>query len=57
MRAFVSSENCAARHGITVNCTVDHPSNDTSKALSLGDISPGEFQGDPDIAGLGVRFQ
>jgi len=55
MGAYVSSENCAAQYGTTVNCTVEL-SKDNTTARYLGDIGLGEFAGDPDIAGAGVRF-
>ncbi|KAK4156591.1 hypothetical protein C8A00DRAFT_12484 [Chaetomidium leptoderma] len=53
MGAYVSTANCAANYGTTVNCTVVL-SKDNSTALLLGEIAPGEFVGDPDIAGAGV---
>lgn len=55
MGAYVSSENCAAKYGTTVNCTVDL-SKDNTTARYLGDIGLGEFPGDPDIAGAGACF-
>ncbi|SPQ23339.1 8a176297-9c53-46cb-8a71-a93f7138ac22 [Thermothielavioides terrestris] len=53
MGAYVSSAHCAARHGITPNCSVVL-SPDNSTAVLLGGATFGNFQGDPDIAGIGV---
>lgn len=54
MGAYVSTENCAAHYGITPNCTVVL-SDDGLIAFVLGESTPGTFQADPDIAGIGVR--
>jgi hypothetical protein len=40
--------------GVTPNCSVVL-SKDNSTALFLGEVGPGQFPGDPDIAGIGVR--
>ncbi|KAH6651354.1 hypothetical protein F5144DRAFT_589589 [Chaetomium tenue] len=53
MGAYVSSANCAARHGLTPNCSIVL-SEDNTTAVSLGGIEMGQFPGDPDIAGAGV---
>ncbi|KXX74659.1 hypothetical protein MMYC01_209265 [Madurella mycetomatis] len=53
MGAYVSTENCVAHYGITPNCTVIR-SSDGLNALVLGESTPGTFQADPDIAGIGV---
>ncbi len=55
MGSYVSIENCAAKHGTVLNCTVGY-AEDRSHVLFLGDIEPGEFAGDPDIAGAGVSL-
>jgi hypothetical protein len=54
MGAHVSTASCAAHYKITPNCSVVL-SQDNSTALLLGQSAYGEFQGDPDIAGIGVR--
>ncbi|KAK4234416.1 hypothetical protein C8A03DRAFT_37805, partial [Achaetomium macrosporum] len=53
MGAHVSTASCAAHYHITPNCSVVL-SEDNSTALLLGQNAYGEFQGDPDIAGIGV---
>jgi len=55
MGSFISSERCASDYGTTLNCTVGY-SADRLTVLSLGNIKPGEFDGDPDIAGAGVSL-
>ncbi|GAB1315533.1 TRP C-terminal domain-containing protein [Madurella fahalii] len=53
MGAYVSTQNCAAHHGIIPNCSITL-SSDGSEVVGLGESTPGRFQGDPDIAGIGV---
>ncbi|RYP58697.1 hypothetical protein DL769_008840 [Monosporascus sp. CRB-8-3] len=52
MGAYYSVENCKKRHGVDVNCTIGY--NDTTQAFeSISIYQRGEFEGDPDIAGVG----
>ncbi|RYO93140.1 hypothetical protein DL762_001267 [Monosporascus cannonballus] len=52
MGAYYSVENCKNRHGVDVNCTIGY--NDTTQVFeSIGIYRRGEFEGDPDIAGVG----
>lgn len=54
MGAYISSSTCSAFYGITPNCTVVLSPQDQAKALFLGGNAPGDFESDPDIAGIGV---
>lgn len=50
----MSIEQCISHYNITVNCTV---SNETSNDHPImGGVLYGKFQGDADIAGVGVSF-
>lgn len=55
MGAYTSVEQCLEHYGVTINCSVVYaPDNQT--VISVGGNRPGEFNPDPDIAGIGVRF-
>lgn len=49
MVAYVSKELCQRHHNITFDCNI------TSENFIAG-IRPGKFQGNPDIAGVGVSY-
>jgi hypothetical protein len=62
MGAFVSIPECKSHYNVTLNCNVtddqgqDIMFNGTWPAnVSIGGHTKGEFPGDPDIAGVGVR--
>ena len=55
MGAYVSIEECEAK-GHVLNCTIDFSTPDNTSARALGDVLPGHFSPDPDIAGIGVRI-
>ncbi len=48
MGANVSTQGCQARFNITLNCTA-------TPGQSWGNVTRGQFEPDPDIAGIGVR--
>jgi hypothetical protein len=48
-----SSSRCRQVFSVPVNCSVIL-SEDNSTIISLGPYGPGEFPGDPDIAGIGA---
>ncbi|RYP75356.1 hypothetical protein DL771_002452 [Monosporascus sp. 5C6A] len=53
MGAYYSVENCKNRHGVDVDCTIGY--NDTTQVFeSISIYQHGEFEGDPDIAGVGI---
>ncbi|KAK3940418.1 hypothetical protein QBC46DRAFT_288338 [Diplogelasinospora grovesii] len=57
MGAYVSIPQCAAHYGVTPNCSIlpiPDDNNTTPTPLALGDVTRGNFQPDPDIAGIGV---
>lgn len=63
MGSYVSIVDCKAHYNVTLNCGVqgvNQTINGTTKILppftSIGGYSRGEVPGDPDIAGIGVRF-
>ncbi|KAK0744483.1 hypothetical protein B0T21DRAFT_447687 [Apiosordaria backusii] len=53
MGAYVSTGSCTAHYGIRPNCTYNVTANNDA-LLHLGESIKGEFEGDPDIAGIGV---
>ncbi|KAK4175076.1 hypothetical protein QBC36DRAFT_332259 [Triangularia setosa] len=53
MGAYVSTGSCIAHYGIRPNCTYN-VTHDNNVLLYLGESTKGEFEGDPDIAGIGV---
>ncbi|KAK0673133.1 hypothetical protein QBC41DRAFT_343212 [Cercophora samala] len=53
MGAYVSTGSCIAHSGIRPNCTFNITANNHA-FHHLGDSMKGEFEGDPDIAGIGV---
>ncbi|KAM5355040.1 hypothetical protein ACJ41O_001686 [Fusarium nematophilum] len=54
MGAFVSRQECQSHYNVTLNCTIDYEDNDKQIIRALGDIRKGEFEGDADIAGIGI---
>ncbi|KAF2801897.1 uncharacterized protein BDZ99DRAFT_527864 [Mytilinidion resinicola] len=54
MGAYVSKNLCQSDWGIDMNCTVS--TNKSTGHLIIGGLQYGEFQGDPDIAGVGVFY-
>ncbi|SPJ85393.1 uncharacterized protein FTOL_11174 [Fusarium torulosum] len=52
MGAYISRETYKSEYGIFINCTVGTFAN--GSLYSLGDIDKGKFQGDGDIAGIGI---
>ncbi|KIL87372.1 hypothetical protein FAVG1_09077 [Fusarium avenaceum] len=52
MGAYISRGTCKSEYGIYINCTVGKFAN--GSIYSLGDIDKGKFQGDGDIAGIGI---
>ncbi|KAK3401693.1 hypothetical protein B0T20DRAFT_450676 [Sordaria brevicollis] len=53
MGAYTSVEQCLEHYGVTINCSVVYaPDNQT--VISVGGNRPGEFNPDPDIAGIGI---
>ena len=48
MGAYVSVEQCESQYNVIFNCTFKPKEN------VVGNIRPGQFQTDPDIAGTGV---
>jgi hypothetical protein len=52
MGAYVSIPYCAAHYNVTLDCTLP---NGTESAI--GGVTRGKFAPDPDIAGIGVRFE
>jgi len=62
MGAFVSIPECKSHYNVTLDCSVmdDHSHqivfNGTWPVnVSIGGYTKGQFPGDPDIAGVGVR--
>ncbi|KAK0629273.1 hypothetical protein B0T17DRAFT_505855 [Bombardia bombarda] len=53
MGAYVSREQCLANYNVPLNCSYTL-SPDNKTALNLGVFQEGQFEGDPDIAGIGV---
>ncbi|KAK9415974.1 hypothetical protein SUNI508_09934 [Seiridium unicorne] len=54
MGAYVSIPDCRSHYNVTLNCTIGNYSDTTHKYESLGNITAGEFKGNPDIGGIGV---
>ncbi|KAK9771419.1 hypothetical protein AB5N19_03169 [Seiridium cardinale] len=54
MGAYVSIPDCQNHYNVTLNCSIGNYSNATHKYEHLGDIRAGEFEGNPDIGGIGV---
>ncbi|KAK4184630.1 hypothetical protein QBC35DRAFT_46637 [Podospora australis] len=53
MGAYISAETCRSHYNVQPNCTIGRsPNNNT--VTSLGGSAIGDFEGDPDIAGIGV---
>jgi predicted GNAT superfamily acetyltransferase len=53
MGAYVSTSDCQANYNVNVNCNVTY-ANGTQQVESFGGVTLGNFQGDADIAGVGV---
>jgi hypothetical protein len=54
MGAYVSIPNCESHYQITLNCTVGTKSNSTGNYTTYGGLEQRDFDGDPDVAGVGV---
>ncbi|KAH7141119.1 hypothetical protein EDB81DRAFT_654489 [Dactylonectria macrodidyma] len=54
MGAYVSRGQCYSHYNVTLNCTVDYVDRNKTIIKALGDIQKGQFQGDADIAGIGI---
>lgn len=56
MGAYVSKSECLTTYNITVNCDQELVFSNTSANVvtQIGNIAKGGFEGDPDIAGIGV---
>lgn len=54
MARYVSPEICLAL-GEKLNCDIIYTDSKNTTVLSFGGIEAGQFEGDPDIAGIGVR--
>ncbi|KAM7190804.1 hypothetical protein V8F20_009600 [Naviculisporaceae sp. PSN 640] len=54
MARYVNPEICSRYYGINLNCTIDYSDPENKTVSSLGGIGHGGFDGDPDIAGIGV---
>ncbi|KAL6410805.1 hypothetical protein AUP68_07237 [Ilyonectria robusta] len=52
MGAYVSRGECKSHYGVVLNCSIGAYPNKT--IYSLGDIQKGQFEGDGDIAGIGI---
>lgn len=44
-----------SHYGITPKCNITYADKTNHSITAIGDIRKGEFEGDPDIAGVGVR--
>jgi hypothetical protein len=56
MGAFVSKEGCRAHYNVTLTCAQSGTfDSSTGRWSQIGDIQRGEFDADPDIAGIGVE--
>ncbi|KAK3492785.1 uncharacterized protein B0T23DRAFT_442553 [Neurospora hispaniola] len=53
MGAYTSVPQCREHYGIAVDCTVVYAS-DNKTVISVGGNRPGDFNPDPDIAGIGI---
>ena len=53
MGAYVSREGCIAHYGVDINCDV-FPNNG-SHVERVGGQARGQWESNPDIAGIGVR--
>ncbi len=53
MGAYVSVSDCPARFNVTLDCSKPVANADGTYAI-VGGISRGQFQPDPDVAGIGV---
>ncbi|KAM7220398.1 hypothetical protein V8F06_004177 [Rhypophila decipiens] len=54
MARYVNPEICARDYGVPLNCTIEYLDSQNKTVASLGGTFPGGFDGDPDIAGIGV---
>ncbi|KAM7199960.1 hypothetical protein V8F33_004134 [Rhypophila sp. PSN 637] len=54
MARYVNPEICARDYGVPLNCTIEYLDSQNKTVASLGSTFPGGFDGDPDIAGIGV---
>ncbi|KAK3948310.1 hypothetical protein QBC32DRAFT_351889 [Pseudoneurospora amorphoporcata] len=53
MGSYTSVQQCLEHYGVAINCSVVYaPDNKT--VISVGGNKPGEFNPDPDIAGIGI---
>src|SRR6202000_3030168 len=52
---IISQEQCIHKYKISINCSTVPPiSNETKLYTSVGGLTPGQFDGDAAIAGIGV---
>ncbi|KAM7189445.1 hypothetical protein V8F33_010028 [Rhypophila sp. PSN 637] len=54
MARYVNPEICARDYGLPLNCTIEYLDSQNQTVASLGGTFPGGFDGDPDVAGIGV---
>jgi hypothetical protein len=52
MGSYISKDYCEASFGITVNC--NGPRVQDNRTVQVGTVLRGQFESDPDIAGIGV---
>jgi hypothetical protein len=57
MGVYVSTGWCKDNFNLTINCTVTRAdaNDEASDVIQVGDVAKGEFEGNPDISGVGVR--
>ncbi len=56
MGAYVSKDGCAARYGVQIQCDVQYEDATNTTVIKVGEFGRGEWEGNSDIAGIGVGF-
>lgn len=54
MGAYTSVPECQSHYNVTVQCDILFTDSTNTSVKQIGAIEKGHFQGDPDIAGVGV---
>ncbi|ORY58582.1 uncharacterized protein BCR38DRAFT_489496 [Pseudomassariella vexata] len=54
MGSYVSVPDCQSHYNITLDCNVVFTDNTNTSFLSLGGVTKGNFESDPDIGGVGI---
>jgi len=57
MGAYVSIPDCLAHYNVTVECGFEYTDSTNTTLKKIGKVVKGEFEGDPDIAGIGVSSE